>query len=437
MIDFNSPDSSDFELAPYQAPGHESSQPPSLVPMPAPAQIVSQWGATVMSDTARVVAETESAALLAHGIGSSEQYFATGTALADSGHAALEEADKAFRAMPPPSTALADFKDTIAKELRSDQIVNLRDYRINSFGRLSALHSDGGHAIEENAYRQLGQAAEATNINAGLESSVAPLTRRMRNRVIGGKDSSYALVSANARQGYTICDGNQVADLVLNGLRDANMLAGAKTAVTYEEGSTRYSLRTIVQAPIDIAAFRGVGRVHQIYMDVTGGDDGMASVKGSMGAIRIRCLNASLSRAEGSTWRVVHKGGMVEISRLVASMAGKFAAVATDMQEVWARAAGNYYLDADGGRLSPTEAITRLVAHGYVPTGELSAEGAIEAYTAAWRAEDSPESAAGIIMAVQRAAHETNWRTKWGESDIEVAASDLLYQPVYVLDEAN
>lgn len=396
------------------------------------------FDAPTINEAARDLANLESETLAAHGIGASEQLFDTGTALMDIGHENLERYEQEYRALPPPSTAIADLKATIEGEARRDEIVDLTKYRIDAEGRLAphTTLAGGPLRVEETAWRQL-TAIAGQNVNAGLHSRTSAV-RRVRTRAVGDKGrSSYAIVSSDKVRGYSIFDANQVADLVMSGLRDARLLDGAKCEVKYDAATTRYKIRVILQAPIDIAAFRGVGRVHRVFMDVCGGDNGMASVEGHCGALRVRCMNASLSQAVGTTWSRIHKGNPNDIQALVGRMGGQFAAVARDMSDVWSRAAGNYYLDSDGGRLSPREAITRLVAHGYVPTNGLTPEAATDMYMAAWRAEESPESADGIIMAIQRAAHETTWRTTWGTEDTEEAASNLLYQKVYTLAEVS
>jgi hypothetical protein len=233
-----------------------------------------------------------------------------------------------------------------------------------------------------------------------------------------------------------VFDGHQVVDCVAQGLRDVGM-SQAKAELTYDATTTRYNLRTILQADIEIPSFRGVGRIHQIFLDISGGDDGNASVKGQLGAIRIRCMNASKSTAKGMEFRRVHKGNLNDIRGHVKAITRQFGALAESLKAVWLNASANYYLDSDGGRLSPQEAITRLVRNDLLPCGERTQEQAIERYMAAWRAEDSPQSADGIIMAVQRAAHESDWGSKWAQDEIEDSAASMLYQPVYTLAEVR
>jgi hypothetical protein len=182
---------------------------------------------------------------------------------------------------------------------------------------------------------------------------------------------------------------------------------------------------------------RGVGRVHRVFLDVKGGDNGETSISGAMGVLRIRCLNATLSQANGVRWSRRHVGDMRDIRQQIARAARQWSDVAGEMRDLWTRASAEFYLDSEGGRLSVPEAITRLVANNLIPRGGLSAEDAVDAYVSAWREEESVHSAAGVIMAVQRAAHETTWKTKWSTDEIEESASGLLYQHNYVLNEVD
>jgi len=402
---------------------------------------IGDWGAPSVNERCADLVSQESTVLADGGIdtSTSELLFDAGTRLADIGHDTLKADDAAYKALPMTDVALAALKATITAEARKDTKVNLVDFRVDADGKLARKeHATGGKgvAIEHTPWRQLQALAEGPNVNAGL-STRKHADRRVRARTIEGKRSVFAIVSANASKGYTVCDAGTVADLVSSGLKDAGMLSGSRTEVTYDQPTTRYKMRTILQAPIDIPAFRGVGRVHQLFLDVWGADDGMASIEGLTGAMRIRCMNATKSLAEGASFSKVHKGDLNEIRRLVSGLTRQFGTVAKSLSDVWMRASAEYYLDSESGaRLSPQEAITRLVVNGLVPTGERTEEQAIDRYVAAWRAEDSPSSAAGIIMAVQRAAHESDWGSKWATDSIESTAAEMLYQPVYTLASA-
>jgi hypothetical protein len=407
------------------------------------AMPVSTWTEQVSAGQAVIdLVAREEQALAAAGLDvatadkSDRLLYERGTALADIGHQNLTSYERAYQEMPSPTDAVAAFLDEVSGEDRDDRVVDLTKYRLNHDGRLAHVSTPDspGLAIGRTPWRQLAEIAGSQNLNRGL-SERKRADRKVRSRSDGrGGRETFAVVSP---EGYTVLDGPQVADLLLRGLRDRGLESGAKMEITYDAGTTRYQARAIVQAPIDIPALWGVGRVHQAFVQVSGGDDGMTSLRGQGGALRIRCLNASLAQVNGLEWTRAHKGKLTEIRALVAGMVDQFGTLAESLRTVWSEAAAHHYLDTDGTQLSVHEAITRLVAHDHIPTGGLDAAQAVDRYMDAWRAEDSPTSAAGILMAVQRAAHEGAWRTKWDTTEIEASASALLYQNVYTLAEVN
>jgi hypothetical protein len=439
------------QLAPDEEPTAESEIDPRILADARPDTSVplSTFEAPVMAGTeCSNLIEEERSVLAANGIDSSDDglFFEAGTALADSGHAALAAYDAAYKALPPAATALADFQFTIDSENREDMTLDLANARINAVGRLSHVDSitgvspngDAVRGIEigRTAWRQLTEIAGGQNVNAGLVKRKSAL-RRVRTRQGDNGREAFGIVSTDPVRGYAVFDGPQVADLMCQALKDRGLLSGAKMTITYDRESTRYDVRAVVQAPVDVPAFAGVGRVHQLFARVQGGDDGMSSIRGGLGALRIRCLNATLVEAKGSEWVKTHRGNASEIRQLVGGMVDHFGAASESLKQVWSRAAANHYLDTDGTQLSVEEALTRLVAHGHIPSGGVEIGEAVDRMMSAWREEDSPASAAGILMAVQRAAHESTWSSKWTTSEMEEAASHLLYQPVWVLDSVE
>ncbi len=404
---------------------------------------LSTFEAPVMgSDECVDLVKAESTVLASVGIDTSDKglLFDAGTALAQSGHDALQAYDAAYKALPAASDAIDAYRWTVDAENRTDHVVDLAMHRINAAGNLDITpRIDGCGGIEpaKQAWRALTEIA-GQNVNQGL-SRLSDATRRIRTRDTrsGASREAYGIVSTDPTRGYAIFDGPQVADLLMAGLRDAGLSSGAKMELTYDRDTTRYSMRAIVQAPVDVPSFAGVGRVHQLFAQVSGGDDGNHAVKGEIGALRIRCLNATLVQAKGMQWSKTHRGQASEIRRLVSGMVHQFGTAADSLREVWTRAASEHYLATDGSVLSVREALTRLVGHGHISSGGLENDAAVDHYMAAWREEESPTSVAGILMAVQRAAHESTWATKWSTTEIEESASSLLYQPVRTLAEVR
>jgi hypothetical protein len=265
------------------------------------------------------------------------------------------------------------------------------------------------------------------NINAWTPT-VEHKEARLRTRTHRKDRQVYAVFNAS-RKGYKPFDTDKVLDDA------ARIMPNIKVDYTYDAESTRMRARCIRQAPIDIPAFIGVGRVHQIGVDIDGIDSG-----GAVGVrpflIRVRCRNATLveygSRNEG---RYRHVGSLEELAKNIADALQHAEQSIQQMADLWARAATEHYLDSESGaQLSPTDAFHRLIHHGYLPTCGRTDGEALDMYLAAWRAEESPTSTMGIIMAAQRAAHEGSWRTQWADEDVEEAASALLYSTIYSLD---
>jgi hypothetical protein len=127
-----------------------------------------------------------------------------------------------------------------------------------------------------------------------------------------------------------------------------------------------------------------------------------------------------------------HVGGFENLKASLSAAISNAGQAIDNVRSAWAFAAGNHFLDEEGESLAVEETIRRLVYGEYIPLGGLSEEEAVENYLRAWKAEEV-YSAQGIIMAVQRAAHEGAWRAKWADEDIEEAASKLLYARVLTL----
>lgn len=445
----------------------------------APAPATAPATGETASSTVRELATKEhelAKSMGIEGLGSVDDglLFAAGTQLWDVGQENLRAADEQYKALPTLREVAATHAATIAAEDRKTNVTNLANWRIDGCGKLRSIESDpagvvfGKSAIDmsENAVSQLrsyyphGRArtlaerglrevacvgldgkpstqiepypaglalpAAPTNANAWLGDVKTP--NRLRARTHRGRREVFSVHSVSKR-GYVEFDTDRL-------LSEAAKVAGdLRCELTYDADSTRVRARCVAQAPIDIPAFNGVGRVHRVGFDLCSADDGSMSLQVGSFLIRVRCKNASLVTNEGKRSRFRHVG---TFAKLREAMEGALTA-ATDaideMRSLWARAATEHFLDSESGaQLSATEAIERLVRGEYLPTGGLDADAAIAAYVAAWRAEESPHSAQGVIMAIQRAAHESSWSTRWAQDEIEETASSMLYQTVYTLD---
>lgn len=378
--------------------------------------------------------------------------FDAGTRLADVGIAKLEEAERQYLAMPTVGEASKVHAERIAAEQRNDAVVPLSRFRIDPMGDLRAWTQQparpgqpwnggwGSHktTLSTHAFGQLAVKCGTSNVNAVLGSQGEARLRTRRaydvdpdtgKLALGDRRETYALVSAGNRA-YVPFDTDKLL------AEAAAALPECRATVTYDEGSTTMRARIIAQAPIDIPEFNGVGRVHRLGLDLWSADNGTMSIRVNPFLIRVRCKNATLvTHGHTGRRRFRHVGSMENVRAGVTAALETASQAVAEFRALWAAKAQEWYLDPDGARLPVPEALRRLVLHGHLPKCGLSESEAVDAYTAAWNAEPV-ESAMGLVMAVQRAAHEVSWKTRWADEDVEEAATELLYQRVFVLDAA-
>lgn len=403
-----------------------------------------------------------------------ELFYQRGTKLWDVGLEASKKYADEYAKLPTTDVAAAELSKTIAAEQRRDRVFSPGAWKLDEAGRFlpkAPLVFEGKEGkpsvtiapeqaaceLNATAWSQLGQRqatlvdplpapwhpdypaakehrdavppailkawqAPRGNVNVWLPHVKGEAKARVRNAPDGSGRQMFSVVSPR----YTDYDGDRVlADI-------AKALPGTKCELRYDADKTETRARVYVQAPVDVPAFVGVGRVHQAGIEFRTRDDGMASLSGRGFLVRVRCKNHSLTQENATKIKRRHIGDQSDLVGSIQSLLGTIPGMIEDLRGLWGRAAANHYLDTDGTVLSVEEALTRLVHHGHVPSGGLTVENAVENYLAAWRAEESPTSAAGILMAVQRAAHEGSWRTKWATDEIEESASTLLYQQAKV-----
>ena len=408
-------------------PGTPAPIAPAPIPVivAAPAPTASTWERHVVSEASAALVATEQTLLAEYGLANGDTWFADGVLLAESGQAYARDAVATYAVLPDADVGSVAHTAVIAAERRRDREIVLPDWRLDDNGMFVG---PGGvkTRITPTAWPRLieqapDDVAVPSNVNSWIKRAAAkPRVARVRDGGNGERDT-YALVSTK----YAALDSDRVL------ARVAKAMPGTKVQVSYDRATTRMRARLYIQAPIDVPSFLGVGRVHQAGVQISTRDDGLGSLAADGFVQRIRCLNHSLSATHTATMRRRHLGNVDELVTLVDEVVGALPTLIAELRDVWAQAAIQHYVDeASGQRLSVTEAIERLVAHGHLPLNGERTQGAVDRYMDAWRAEDSPSSAAGIVMAVQRAAHEGGWRTKWADEACETAASALLYQGV-------
>ncbi len=421
----------------------DDNNPAATQPMRAAAPMSTNGGWDLgVSEHAATLVKSERAIATEFGFAHDDGklFFEAGTHLADVGMDAARAFAAEYAALPTIADASERHTATIAAELRIDRVINPSQWRLNLDGRLyntsdaskSALVSDTAWSQFTQLQNEIVNAPAATNaprgnVNAWISQVPATVERKARVRTLDGSREIFAVVS-NAKRGYTAYDSDKA-------LRDlARAMPDTRCTIEYDAATTRMRARAVIQAPIDVGAFVGVGRVHRAGVQFTTRDDGMMSLTGQAFIERIRCKNHTLVMEKLGSFRRKHTGTYEQLQAQIATLVGNMPQMIDALKSLWSRAAAEYYLDSEtGANLDAPEAIARLVTHGHLSTGGLGNSEAIDAYTNAWRAEECPHTAAGIIMAVERAAHETTWRTRWSTDEIEEQASTLLYQNVYTL----
>lgn len=425
--------------------------------------------ASEVSEASAQLAEAEAQLVREFGFKASDGdlFFVKGTKLWDVGIAASKKHAAEYAKLPTIEQAASQLSTTIAAEQRRDRVIEPAKWTVDREGLLRLDPEAGpngeqvnGIAVQVNstAWTQLGslqstlveplpppwdpnyETAKAArdalpkelikaweaprgNVNAWIDHVKGERKMRVRNAPDGTGRQAFAMVSKK----YAPYDGDAC-------LRDlAKALPGVKCELRYNPENTETRVRALIQAPIDIPAFVGVGRVHQAGIEFRTRDDGMGSLSGRGFLVRVRCKNHSLATEQATKIKRRHVGTQADLVAELQGLLGTIPTMIEKLRELWSNAAAHHYLDTDGTPLSVQEALTRLIVNEHIPTGGLKLDDAVENYMSAWRAEESPTSAAGIMMAVQRAAHEGSWRTKWATDEIEEAASKALYQPVYVL----
>ena len=407
----------------------------------------------------------ETEALRAAGFNVFEESLATVETLSDFGQDAIRYYTKEARKLPTIAQAAQTHEKTIAKECRKDHTITLASYRLDACGWIRRVLPGKGDQkglifqkeaapISEVAFGQLRgfydsyQKKQRKLVKAPSRAFPSPVTQRdpgrgnvnawigkldnkqarMRVRTVAEQREVFAFTGySSSKLSYTPFDTNvllsEAARLVPDGVR---------CDVKYDIETARMRARCIVVAPIDIASFSGVGRIHQLGFDLSSGDDGTMGIFVRPFVIRAKCRNASLILEKGLQSNFRHVGGFDNLKASLSAAINNAGNAIDAVRSAWAFAAGNYFLDEEGEKLNVEETIRRLVYGEYVPLGGVSQEGAVENYLRAWRAEEV-YSAQGILMAIQRAAHEGSWQTTWADEDIEEAASQLLYSRVLTL----
>lgn len=306
---------------------------PSDAPAPKP---VSDFGGELHVDgEAKVRIEAQHASLQASGVAVdvTEQYYATGTRMAQVGYDTQAERKAEHDRMLPAREAAQALADRVRAEKRRDVEISAAELgrSIETNGKIRGA----GFALSEQAIRgllaRLGSPALgyvlgvreriADEVRDARAEGVTPNRERIqadKNRItetLQHECQRYGDVALKLRArealgdcfaivspGYTPADAPELLDRVVDRLP-----TDARASVAYDPTSTTWELRADVWTPTPVAE-QAVGEPFRGYVSFSSRDNGTRSFRGGGGIELIRCLNASTYVAEGRSTRRRHTG---------------------------------------------------------------------------------------------------------------------------------
>jgi len=301
-------------------------------------------GKLVVDAEAKARIEAQHAALAANGVAvdREQQFFATGTRMADVGYATQAARSAEHAAKAPLSEAANALANLVKAEKREDIEVKAGDLakRIHANGKITF----DGLAIGEQAIRGLAARIEspmlgyvlglrdriARNVAAAKKAEVEGLTavaESLKNQSRLDRAEIAAVVAYECKQNpdvalklrarravgdvfavvspsYVPADAPEVvADLV------SGMPSEARGSFAYDSLSTSWELRASVWTPTPVNE-QAVGEAFEGYATFSSRDNGTSRFRGGGGVTLIRCLNASTYTASGVEVARVHRGGV-------------------------------------------------------------------------------------------------------------------------------
>lgn len=354
------------------------------------------------------------------------------------GQAKADKARAQVAAMPPLADSCKRLAEQIKAEARTTLTAQLSECRISDTGKLYRPGTDKpGIELLSQAYRGIVSRAPRNvpsalrgNVNSWLGRKSCFARDRAKFRVLkrpSGDYAAFACVSANERRGYVEFDADRCAETFAR-----LMPADCKGVTKYQGDGGKWSVEAHIARPF------GVGEsdreIHRIALRMTGADNGTASLKFDLKAFRLWCANGCAIVDTGLLKRIRHVGNPERLAEGIADALGLVNRAVDSFSARWRLANGERFKCAETGQdLDPHETFTRLAAElvglPYVRKDEMR-----ERMTTAWDKEPG-DSVASIINAVTRMAHEQaeDWASPWYQDDLEQAAGELLYQPVWSL----
>jgi hypothetical protein len=298
----------------------------------------------VTDDAAKARIGAQHAALAANGVtvDTSEQFFATGTRMADSGYSSQRQRQQEHNEKLPLRAAASALADAVRAEKREDIAITAGELGkgIKANGKITF----DGLAIGEQAIRGL-----AARIESPMLGYVLGLRDRIQRDVRAAQEAKSNGLTATAERLYEQarldraevaavvayeCKQNPDVTLKLRARRNvgdvfavvspsyvpadapevvADLVAGmpsdARGTFAYDSLSTSWELRASVWTPTPVDE-QAVGEAFEGYATFSSRDNGTSRFRGGGGVTLIRCLNASTYTANGVEVARVHRGGV-------------------------------------------------------------------------------------------------------------------------------
>jgi hypothetical protein len=238
----------------------------------------------------------------------------------------------------------------------------------------------------------------------------------------------YAAVSKR----YAVMDAHDVARTVAESLPRGVRLRDQYRAYPQPRATMDFTLAPAYDVD---GGDIGVGRIHRFGVRVKTADDATGSIRVSLFAERIACINCTLMQGYGKTVALRHVGEATRLAEAVKAAADELAPAVEAFKELW-RAGNEATLHRmyDGTLSSARSVFQRLVANGYVSVTGHKDDALVDALVAAWDREPG-DTYATVHNAITRLAHEgpenQGWGTRWVTDELEEQASALLYARVW------
>lgn len=409
---------------------------------------------SVDQDTERVCAEGAARATadekIAKGLGfnPAPPVYAIGTVVNSTGVANFRQSRGDWQNSPSLPDLARSFTDKIANELRVDRVVSAPHMRMTDTGRLQADGYQFG--VTERALDGL-----ATHVTPGGASylKACPIDLRAANlnhwlgeanvrdarasKAVGAevyKPRDLTLRTRNRGNGaevWAVCGPKYAPFNVDRVAREAAAGIGGDARGTLKYDGYKMTLDAVFHS--NIAPEKAVaGEFFKGCVRIQAADDGSGSVKVKLGLWRNLCRNliivdfdtvliGSRRHVGAATIEEDVRALMASANERMALVVGKWSEASTE--DVLAR----YDLqDVD-------QVFRGLVLNDCVKATGVKADEMVKRLHTAWEREPGYSKTA-ILNAITRAAHESEWNS-WSDSeDLESAAGELLYQPVWTLD---